>query len=86
MTGSKTISNQRDLIAELEGCIQDLLDQGGAPSERIIAATAQARVYLSQPAPKPPTVMEIIELYDTLPEWDDGMVTFARAVLARWGN
>lgn len=66
MTGLKTISNRRDLIAELEGCIQDLLDQGGAP--------------------KPPTVMGIIELYDTLPEWGDWMVTFACAVLTRWGN
>jgi hypothetical protein len=33
-----------------------------------------------------PTVMEIIELYDSLPAEDDGMVTFARAVLAKWGN
>jgi hypothetical protein len=30
--------------------------------------------------------MEIIELYDSLPAEDDGMVTFARAVLERWGH
>ena len=33
-----------------------------------------------------PTVAEIIELYDSLPAEDDGMVTFARALLAKWGN
>jgi len=30
--------------------------------------------------------MEIIELYDSLPAEDNEVVTFARAVLAKWGG
>jgi hypothetical protein len=58
------------------------------------ALAAEARAALNQPAPAPPTVMEIIELHSWLEdEWranNDGedlpMLDFARAVLARWGT
>ena len=42
-------TNWRALCAELEACVQDLLDQGGAPNKTIIDVTCRARAALWSP-------------------------------------
>jgi hypothetical protein len=89
----------RTLCAELADALNDLSPHLEAQSPvplvtNAIKAWKKASDALAQPAPKVPTVMEIIELHSWLEdEWranNDGedlpTFDFARAVLAKWGT
>lgn len=46
----------------------------------------RARAALAEPAPKRPTVMEIIELSEEIEASGLGQIDLVRAALARWGR
>ena len=82
----------RALCAELLAALESWSPNGGAPLEEGAEAIAEAhlinraRAALAEPQPKPPTVMEIIELADEIEAAELGQVDLVRAALARWGN
>ena len=67
---------------------KELVDAFDIPSSFQYKALVltRARLALATPPPKPPTVMEILELSGEIEDAGIGHIDLVRAALERWGN
>jgi len=76
----------RALCAELVELDQTAPRDFGKWKRSWIAATTRARAALATPPPKPPTVMEILDLSGEIEDAGLGQIDLVRAALERWGH
>ena len=73
----------RELCAEL---LQPLAEYNDTdPFHEHSFLFGRARAALATPPPKPPTVMQILELSEEIEDAGLGQIDLVRAVLKRWG-
>ena len=78
----------RALCAELVCSVELLLDMRNSvrPMKTTEDRLIRARAALATPPPKPPTVMEILDLLGEIEDAGLGRIGLVRAALERWGH